>query len=705
MAFDLATAKPITGGFDLSTAKPDDDQQPVPALKDDRSFMDKAIGVGETALTIGSSIVADPIAGYAGLVSSPFTATSQTEDAGDVVRRTREALTYQPRTEAGQEYIQDVGEKLQPVGEFVEKVERYTGDIGESAGGPTGGAIGSMVPTAAAELLGIGIGKGVSKIPQTLSKRSISKADDLRSQADDILAPRATDAGLEDAAQVIQKGKPEDVAKMVNPDADYYKAADELGINTEPLASFASQNPQYRSLEMGLSSIPASQLDNQAKAFIAEVGQKADDIITEYGGTLDKAELSGRFREDSLKTIDDIYDREGLLYDSIENVLPKTTRVDASNTLSYINKRAKELGGPQNLPPQLKKLLRELSPKTKKGNEYIDLSVGKKTEKLTVNPTHELLNQRRKEAGQQLGRKGNTLFKDMETGELKSLYAAMKKDQELIASKTDGLGDVVESANALTIQRKQIEDNLTTLLGKQMQDDLMPKVGQAIKGLQKGRVEKWEATINAIPENMRKEVVVSALNDIFRGNGASQQQFNPTQFVKFMNELDRQPKMKAALYKELPPESIRAVENLTKVSNGISIALGDKIPTGRIAAFFDENNGFLRRMMGKSVTIAASLKAGPIVGAVVNEFLSQSSDGSRAAANIMASNQFQKIIRQAVTDGVSDGNRASSKLLEMEKNLRKARVYDDWAKTLSESDLLKLNNVGIVNYLFNEGEE
>ena len=39
-------------------------------MPDEGSFVDKVVGVGETALSIASSVVAEPVAGVAGIVQS-----------------------------------------------------------------------------------------------------------------------------------------------------------------------------------------------------------------------------------------------------------------------------------------------------------------------------------------------------------------------------------------------------------------------------------------------------------------------------------------------------------------------------------------------------------------------------------------------------------------------------------------------------------
>ena len=72
---------------------------------------------------------------------------------------------------------------------------------------------------------------------------------------------------------------PSDVA----PDPEILKAAEELGLTDLP-ASWSSRNQQYIEMEQGLKGVIGSKLSKQEKAKLIEVKNKADDLITEFGG-------------------------------------------------------------------------------------------------------------------------------------------------------------------------------------------------------------------------------------------------------------------------------------------------------------------------------------------------------------------------------------------------------------------------------------
>ena len=78
---------------------------------------------------------------------------------------------------------------------------------------------------------------------------------------------------------------------------------------------------------------------------------------------------------------------------------------------------------------------------------------------------------------------------------------------------------------------------------------------------------------------------------------------------------------------------------------------------------------------------------------------------SPSLTSFLGSPQFQKIIKDAVTEGVTEGGQISRKLKAAEVALSKSEKYKRWAKTLDQSDSLKLANVGLVSYLLGSEEE
>ncbi len=208
----------------------------------------------------------------------------------------------------------------------------------------------------------------------------------------------------------------------------------------------------------------------------------------------------------------------------------------------------------------------------------------------------------------------------------------------------------------------------------------------------------------------RQAVVVSSLNDVFRGTGAGSNAFNATQFTKYMDELARQPALKKALYNELPPGARRSLDNLYKISKGISKAQGKKVPTGRILTLFKgDSSNLITKLIGTaSQAIAAKTTggvSGVLGGMVIKDMLSQTSDVSKAASNVLSNAEFQNLMRVAAREGYQEGAEVSNILRNAEKAFQKSQAYKRWAAALDPEAQAQLATLGMLGYLTNEEEK
>jgi len=142
-------------------AQPQTIPQPVaqPATAQaEPSFGQQALGTLENVGALVSGAVAEPLAGLAGIGALLPGGQTPTE----AIESTREALTFQPRTEIGQAQQQVIGETLAPVGEALSSAERFLGEGAlELTGSPAIATVAHAIPTVIGEALGL---KGLSKL-------------------------------------------------------------------------------------------------------------------------------------------------------------------------------------------------------------------------------------------------------------------------------------------------------------------------------------------------------------------------------------------------------------------------------------------------------------------------------------------------------------------------------------------------------------
>jgi hypothetical protein len=142
------------------------------------------VGGLETAANIGSGIIAEPIAGLAGLAQSlnPF---AEEAAGAEAVADVKEALTYKPRSDTSKDQLKAIGATLEPVGEALSDTEKFLGDNAlRITGSPALAALAHTLPSAALELIGVKGARGATAIKapsaKLIKKTLIEAAPDIK---------------------------------------------------------------------------------------------------------------------------------------------------------------------------------------------------------------------------------------------------------------------------------------------------------------------------------------------------------------------------------------------------------------------------------------------------------------------------------------------------------------------------------------------
>ena len=144
------------------------------------TFTDAVFSIGEPALAIISSSIAEPIAGLAGLGMAAF---EDVNSGVKTIEQVKNALSYQPRTRGGKTGMEFVADTLQPVSDAFTAAEDYLGDNTlELTGSPLLAAGAATIPAAIAELNPLGkASKQATKMGIFAGKKA--KTADLNKQA------------------------------------------------------------------------------------------------------------------------------------------------------------------------------------------------------------------------------------------------------------------------------------------------------------------------------------------------------------------------------------------------------------------------------------------------------------------------------------------------------------------------------------------
>jgi hypothetical protein len=194
-------------------------EQPAVKQPEEVGFLDQALGGLESAASIVSGALAEPISGIVGLAdaANPFAP----EGAGGVrVKQIKEALTYKPRTSFGKAEQLAVAEKLQPIASAIKDLEDSVGEGAlEMTGSPVLAAIAKALPAATAEVATLG-----TATPALTATRQIAKgADGLD------LATQARREAFESEGVAATRGDVTQDLPQQKIESQLFEQADEIG--------------------------------------------------------------------------------------------------------------------------------------------------------------------------------------------------------------------------------------------------------------------------------------------------------------------------------------------------------------------------------------------------------------------------------------------------------------------------------------------
>ncbi len=276
--------------------------------KSEPTKTDAAIGVGENILSIGSSIIAEPLAGLAGIAQAVNPLADEGAGAR-AVEATREALTYQPRAETSKDYQKSIAETLKPVGEAMQGAEKFLGDnVLEVTGSPALAAGAATIPTAVLELIGVK-GTGTLKRADDAMAKSVPAA--LQQAAPDVKDIKSKAKKLYD--EVSESGALVDQEDYLNLAIDLNETAKKSGFdaNLTPKSKGVLQRVESdfdKDLTVSdidqlrkVAQVAANSIDNPTDAAIgSKIIDKIDDFLDGQGAKLSAkggADVGKKYKE------------------------------------------------------------------------------------------------------------------------------------------------------------------------------------------------------------------------------------------------------------------------------------------------------------------------------------------------------------------------------------------------------------------------
>lgn len=598
-------------------------------------------------------------------------------DAGDVGRFVTDVAMFLPAARVTGTSAQALGRGAMAAG--------ATSLAGQGAEAALGGQVDpvdvgiDIAAQGAGQLLEPVVSAGIKKLRGALKGLTTR-------QREAAAALRDPEEGLAQVATTAARS-PTQTLPEVMADPEVMKAAQELGINVNP--SVYSTSDIYREMENAVKSIPASQLSVQEKESVRQLSERADELVNQWTGTTDMSSLSSDFSDRMLSTVKELEDEARVLYDQVSEAVPPSLKVDASATRDALDDLAEQFGSIDDLPPQLRRVYEAV---TREGGT-----------------NYALLDQIRKDIGEGAFKNAGP-FKDASANLLKQVYGTLTDDTgkavELLAPE---LVEVLNQGKQLVSQRKQLEDAMQGVLGRNLSKSLMTEIGTALGQAKRGSGAKLREIFNTVPEDMRQQVALGALSDVLGGSRRANTGFSLSGFVTAYDALKRNATASAPLFQNITPEAATRIEQMYKVSKGLLDAnrrdLNNPSGTARaVLGGLDAPQGALAKLYGVAKSTAAGaaattpLDAGAIGGSIgfMNAIKAERTPMSQRADALLSSDNFRRAVQAYI-----DGNEQAA-----EQILTRGRAYERWLETVPAEDKRSIVRQGAIQWLLNdEGEQ
>lgn len=514
---------------------------------------------------------------------------------------------------------------------------------------------------------------------------------------------------------ITKKSAQQELAVETMPDAETVEAAKRLGISEHLQPDHVTTSQSYRELSQAIKSFPGSELRAQEIEGLKNVANRANKIIEDAAGTKDISELSANVKNEMAATQQSLENEANKMYKSLRERMPANADAPADNVLAFISKRAEELGGVKNLSPMEKMIYTKLKPKTKTVTEADPIMAGSgeavAQKVVSAPPSYALLDDVRRDLTAARVKKQG-VFKDADTGLIKVLESKLKDDQGAVLARY-GLQDDFSLAQKTVALRKSLEDDMTSLFGKELQGNIVSNLQSGVKGLAKGDTQKLEQILKSVPENMRENVATSGLSYAF-GKNAADVNFNS--YANWYEGLKANKQAFDMLSKYISPDAMKNLDDFYKVSNGIRLASRERIQTGRLNVVKDSLKDAdtaigkiyesAKGVAGKAIVaeIASSSLGAPGAGlasGITAALVKEKVPLQKAADKLMASDEFKNAVK-AISNGAAKDAKKSSVI---SKVIESTPEWKEFFAKLPKEDQEQILKTSVVQWLVTPKEK
>ena len=666
---------------DEERAKRDGTDQATIAAERPQPTLEQIRGGVELLGSLGTMILAEPVAGITGLATSLIPGAAPGAGAG-VVKGVQERLTVDPG-EAGKRFGTDILKGLIEV--IPESVKQLGGDAIElfkqaqettlTKFGPLAATALTVAPVAVLEIIPGALAlKKVRNLKITPADEIVEEVGDkLREEGIESIksGPPPEVKDYAEIAQDLRKQKTESVAEQVLPDEEILASAERLGVDLNP--SHYSTSRAFIDVENSVKSRPGSKLAAIEEQAIIKTGEQADNLIIDLRGSTDKSLLDADIKADFDTNLAALDAQAQKAYEAVDSAIPAATEVNPTASRAYITRQLNDLGGDASLLTTAEKQLVRL----RATDSHL---------------TYSAIDRIRKDVGSALGKKSGP-FKDDDAGVLKQLYKVLSEDQQGVADAFN-VGADYAAARKLVSTRKALEAEAIALFGRDIGGSIVPKITQAATALTKGDTSKFSKLMNTLPKARRQEVAATMLNDIFT-QGARIKGSISQGFAKSFASLNKNKVAKKILFDQLPAGAEKRFNDIGRVATGIfkSKALENNSKTARDILAALEEGGLISKLYDQGVRVAKPF-AGVTVGGIDAAVRKVKTPGTEAADALLTSPAFKQSVEAAALDS-----------LDKSQEIIKTSVFKKWLSTQPTNIKAEISAIGFIPFLTKRPED
>lgn len=645
----------------------------------------------------------------------------ETEQGPTNLRGKFSAPGFDLATQAQTEGVVDVPDQMAlysedglqvPIPEIVQQALEFAGDFGAFAGGKATGATGYIVGGMAdiavkagmSEANATRLARDIMAMPDAFagmlrgfskprgSRGSIDKAVDSFTDAE----KKALESALPDTSLPVQtiqltpqelgtllqqaskggrgsQAAIEALAKEAKTNPEAAAAAARLGIDLPP--DVLSDNPLLKNAAAMTRDLKASEAAGQFETIVINASNAADEAMAAINASPDLAAVSDKVLNSVTASQAALKKAAGDLYNDVDAQVPKSTLASGNNTVILLNNLTDELGGLDNLSSTERLLFDKLT------NPDTPL-------------TYAALVRLKQDIGRGIER-GQGPYGDVNQSALKRMYAALSEDQLLTVDQIGGpdLRAKLRLANQTTAQQKALEKRIVNAFGKDLDGSIASRLRTAVTAGTRGDVGGLNKILKAIPKDLQREAIATAINSLSLPGGASDLPFGFAQYAKTMKGLKQNKPIYNKIVSILGPDSDQFLTDLLNVSQRITEARGRVSQTGKanqamILEGLTAQNLAMRIMdtsLGRRVVRGAAagggvVGGGPAGGAaadVITDVLLSSGKTDRVAAagNLLNSSAFKSLV-----DADFAANQVA--LQTALDKLEKSPAYKRWLKSV-----------------------